>query len=304
MSESNHEEFIHQILDKLDDIPDRSEPLIQEGKARFLAQARLIASSPVSKPEPQRHTTWKLIHFKEVKMGTLATILLVIGLMLGGAGATVQAAQDDLPGDLFYPVKLALEDTRLTLIQDPNKKVELDLQFAMRRADEIRQLKESGIEPSYAEYARFENALTNAINVTAGLDELLIPGKLLRIRQTLQICLDQLPQTEDDPLQTRLREMLQDRIHWVNKGITDPAQFAFQVRTGWEFTPYFGDGDQNKKHNQLRTTATPGATPGYPTAETLIPSPTGPYGPNYRTPGSGGQTPGPGYQILFLLISS
>ena len=118
-------------------------------------------------------------------MGTLITIVVILGLALGGTSA-VYAAQDDLPGEPLYQVKLLSEEARLDLAADPEKKMDLDLQFALRRLDEIEEMIEAGLEPPDMSFARLENQLMHAVGQATLLDEEEVPGALLRIRQTLQ----------------------------------------------------------------------------------------------------------------------
>ncbi|OGL64533.1 hypothetical protein A3F52_02460 [Candidatus Uhrbacteria bacterium RIFCSPHIGHO2_12_FULL_47_11] len=63
-------------------------------------------------------------------------VALILALVLGGGG-TVAAAQNDLPGDALYGVKLASERVAERLVRSEETKVALDAKFADRRADEI-----------------------------------------------------------------------------------------------------------------------------------------------------------------------
>lgn len=293
MSKQNSEMFMKKIKRIMDSYPPREKQAIDEGRSRFLAQAKMFKGSPVPFSRPDRLNKWIFHNFQEVKMTTLATILVVIGLLFGGITGTVAAANDDLPGQALYQVKLLTEGTRLGLTQDPVKRMELDLQFALRRLAEIKELQEAGIEPPFASYARIENHLEHAIDRTEKMDPTELPGALLRIREVLRTCLEQTETPVDEPLQTRLRTMLQERISWLDDFITDPALNQVQTREGWEMTPAFMEDNQVKVREQNRireltqenATEDPGSGPGYQTP-----------GPGYQTPGPGYQTPGPGYK--------
>ena len=286
----NRDELLLQRLhDNLDEQPQRDTSAVSEGKARFLAQAKMIQNSPVTHTPTQRHREWNLSHLKELKMGTLITIVVILGLALGGTSA-VNAAQDELPGDLLYQVKLVSEGVRLDLTTDPEKKMDLDLQFALRRLDEIEAMIEAGLVPPEMSYARLENQLMHAIGQATLLDEEAVPGALLRIRQTIQERIRLQDSELENPLQTRLRTLLQTRLSWLEEGIVDPERFTNEYRVGWETTATEEPGTITPNEKPGPGYKTPG--PGYKTPGPGYQTP----GPGYQTPGPGYQTPGPGYQ--------
>ncbi len=72
--------------------------------------------------------------------GALAALLLV----LGGTQASL-AAEGALPGDILYPIKVAVnEPLALTLSFAPERKAELAAEFAARRLDEAARLSATG----------------------------------------------------------------------------------------------------------------------------------------------------------------
>jgi hypothetical protein len=304
MSRKQDEFFINKLKTELNQIPERNQDKVAEGKARFLAQAKLIQRSPVSNEVPVRHNSWNLKRIKEYKMGTLVTILVVIGMVMGGVGGTVAAAADDLPGQALYQVKLISEGLKLDLTPDPAKKVELDLQFAMRRLDEINELKEAGIEPPYMSYARFENHLMRAISQAASLENDEAEKVLLRIREMLQLRVQLLEQETGTPVQDQLRTMLHERINWLDEGITDPVRFLNEARIGWEDAPNQGEitgpqnggvTDENRPGNQGQPGETPVPGSGNPTQGPGEGSGTGPnYGPTDSSGGNGSGQNGSG----------
>lgn len=75
----------------------------------------------------------------------MASVILVIVLTLSAVGGgTVYAAQDSLPGDALYPVKLGAEQIRMMLPGDDVVKAERALSFAERRVGEMVALVEKG----------------------------------------------------------------------------------------------------------------------------------------------------------------
>jgi hypothetical protein len=78
---------------------------------------------------------------KEVEMKRTA-IILVIVVALSGLGGTVYAAQDSLPGDTLYSVKLGIEDATMMLGGDDVARAERALNFATKRVREMLTLTE------------------------------------------------------------------------------------------------------------------------------------------------------------------
>ena len=102
-------------------------------------------------------------------MTLAATLVLILGLFMGGAGL---AAESSLPGDPLYGLKRLTEDARLIL---PGATTDLKDAFARRRVDEIRQL----LAINRAENVDFSGEV-EAINadawVIAGLPVTVPPG--------------------------------------------------------------------------------------------------------------------------------
>jgi hypothetical protein len=69
-------------------------------------------------------------------------IILAIVVVLSGVGGTVYAAQDSLPGDALYPVKLAVEQATTVLQGGDVYRAERALDFATKRVREMQTLTE------------------------------------------------------------------------------------------------------------------------------------------------------------------
>jgi hypothetical protein len=70
---------------------------------------------------------------------TLALIISVVVISML-AGGTAYASQNSLPGDILYPVKIETEDARIWLASSNSAKIELNLQFAQTRVEEMKRL--------------------------------------------------------------------------------------------------------------------------------------------------------------------
>ena len=118
------------------------------GKANFLAEADAVfAGAQPTAASGERPLSWldklKLFRLSLGQRAVLTSVLLAVALLLlfsGGAGVTALAARSALPGDALYPVKTSLEDTRVTLTNSSARQVDLQLEFAQRRLNEIEAL--------------------------------------------------------------------------------------------------------------------------------------------------------------------
>lgn len=94
----------------------------------------------------------------------LAAGLAAALLLLGGS---MVASANSLPEEPLYPLKLAMESAQLALVPDPRSRVELEIQFAARRLEEVqsaaRQGKTEAVQRGLALYEeRVESALSAA----------------------------------------------------------------------------------------------------------------------------------------------
>jgi hypothetical protein len=78
---------------------------------------------------------------KEVEMKRIAIIVAIV-VVLSALGGTVYAAQDSLPGDTLYSVKLGVEDATMMLSGDDVARAERALNFAAKRVREMLTLTE------------------------------------------------------------------------------------------------------------------------------------------------------------------
>lgn len=276
------------IVERLNEIklvPPRDSQSAQRSRAAFLSQA-------VSASELRRLRGWKYRFKKEqFAMNLLISILVIAGLLFGG-GATVNAAQNDLPEEPLYALKTWSEDVSLLFQNDSEKKVNRLMELAQVRVREMERLSEAGQTVPDQVRLRLERHVQQALQICSRLDDTAMDRTLLRLRdqlrdrdhdmQQLQLRIHQEPQ----PVLERTREMLQLRLQVVNDGLLDHEMFRNTARNGFrhgqdeEFTPPapIGTGQQN------------GQQTGQPT---LVPGGlnTDPGGPN---PDSGGMNTTPG----------
>ncbi len=275
-----------------------SMPVIDPGiKQKYLLKIKQLSNKPVSKSSVSRLTLWNNILHKEFRMGTIATIMIILGLVLGGTSATAYAAQDDLPNQFLYPVKLLTEDIQSGLTTNTQAKLDLALEFAETRINEIIQLKEEGLVPPEPVYANLEMQIQNAIMLSTQLGENNLEPALLQIRDRLQIQEQLMDKDDQSPTLLRTRTLLQERIQLIDTGLANLNGFYYEAQNGWENTPLMNQGEnQNIKQQNQNQEQAPGNNQG-PNLDgttnnsgTVISTPTG----NGVTTG-GTNNPGYGY---------
>lgn len=74
---------------------------------------------------------------------TAMVLLMALGIVFGGSITTVSAALNSVPGDLLYPIKIMTEGAQVRFAGDEAAKVELHVEFATRRVQEIAKINET-----------------------------------------------------------------------------------------------------------------------------------------------------------------
>jgi len=213
-------------------VSERDAEAARLGREAFLAQA---ATHPVSAPAPTRqigrYPSWR----KERKpMNALVGILMALVVLFGGGGATAWAAQDALPSQWLYPVKLAGEGVVLGLTADPARQVAVLEDWAERRVQEMEQLSQAGVAVPPKTAALMQTQLEQALQVAARLDDNDLRPLMDRLRTRLETQLRVMQQLRTmDPngvsLQSAERALIQARAE-VQGALDDPA--AFRLRNG------------------------------------------------------------------------
>jgi len=111
-------------------------------KARVRLMEQIHEKGAVARWPWSRHSD-PLRVMPETRRFSMARIAIVMVLTVSAlAGGTVYAAQDSLPGDFLYPVKLVYEQVRMMLRGDDVGRAERVLSFADRRVMEMEVLAE------------------------------------------------------------------------------------------------------------------------------------------------------------------
>lgn len=161
---------------------------------------------------------------------TLISIFLIISTLLGGSGITVAAAQSSQPGDLLYPLKILSEDVYYQLTSGDQTHLNLMLDYTERRMAEIEQLLQNGQLPGDEVLLRLlmhiQTALELAARQTPEEASQLLEQIRTRLEEQLRVRLQ--TNTDSNPagdaLQLRIRDMIQERIGWIDSSVQQLQQ--------------------------------------------------------------------------------
>jgi hypothetical protein len=112
----------------------RNFQLPKDAQARSRMSFINLAYQPVKK-----RSLFPYLHLRLAAVLTVILVLVVAALL-----GTSLVSAEALPGDTFYPVKLALEQVQLNLTNGPAQRLQLQENFDERRVNEVSKLKETG----------------------------------------------------------------------------------------------------------------------------------------------------------------
>jgi hypothetical protein len=154
---------IEDCLDKYPSMREELEPLLRialeirqpldvKPSPSFKAKARIWLMDQIHGRQTTTRWPWSrhqrqakpISYARRFSMSTASIILVIVLALFGAGGGTVYAAQDSLPGDTLYPVKLGTEQVIMMLPGDDVARAERALNFTERRVEEMRTLAERG----------------------------------------------------------------------------------------------------------------------------------------------------------------
>ncbi|MFL7870166.1 MAG: DUF5667 domain-containing protein [Anaerolineales bacterium] len=226
---------IEERLEELKAVPSRNVGQAARGRANFLSEGAKYQQA-VSPDTKVRQSGWIfLINRKEkFAMNALISLMLATALILGG-GATAVAAQDDLPDQPLYPVKLWTENATLSMTGDPQLKANLLMQMSQTRVEEMTGLVDNGIPVPDQVQDRLQDQIQQTLMLAADMDDVALTQTLLQLRDQLQTqdrIMEQLQthaSLDTEPLLTQTRSMLQTRLQLVDEGLADPQGFRYAM---------------------------------------------------------------------------
>ncbi len=194
MNKNEIDPQLKSLLDKLCDVPARDPRLATRGRAQFLSQAVAIREEAVSHSPVVRLREWlnKYKLQKEFKMTTLVSIITALGLLFGGSAGAVYAAQDSLPNDALYGIKLVSENVQLQLADNAQEEFALRLEYAQRRGDEVAALLEEGILPPEDIMLQMQEEVQAALQLTSEMSNAAMTQAMNEVQSRLQIQIAQI----------------------------------------------------------------------------------------------------------------
>ncbi len=151
---------------------------VKSSRQRLMSQ---IQNSMGTNPEPSSfvssfETFLKLFVSQKVYYGIRLTFVfaLAIGITVGGWIGGVNASHNCLPGEFCYNVKLAAEKTQVAVASvtgNTDNKVALHLEFASRRLEEIRQVKDAHQVEAVKELKKSLTSVSNTLDEVKNGDQ-------------------------------------------------------------------------------------------------------------------------------------
>ncbi len=288
---------------------------LASGRERFLAAAAQQRARTATQSKAGIQTTGGQRRRFAFAMRFVSVLSAIIVGTTALGGGVVWAANDSLPGELLYPVKIVTEDARLSFASIPQDQVGLTLEFIEDRVGEIQSLVESERPVSDTAIARMEQHVEQAL-VYASLvssDEEMVDtlGQIATRTHTQAQVLEQMQFTASQQTQTMLMQaaaVCRQGAEVAENGLGDPQTFRSRYRhqqgtpeltnepgmmtstpgngqeqrqgcgrPGGECTPTPSAPSQEPQATQTRSTSEPQPTPQGPRS-TSEPQPT-PQGP-------------------------
>ncbi len=228
------ESIIQEHLDELKPVPPRNQQMAARGRARFLAEG-------ISANQPQRQKVWGFIFRKQqFAVNGLVALIVIITLFVGGR-TTVRAAQDDLPNEPLYAIKILSEDISLQFQGSPEARVERLMQLSQTRIQEMTRLIETGQTPPERVRLRLEQHIQETLELSSNMDDVTLDRVLPKLHEQLQQQERDLERLQtqagqnSQPVLEQTRTMLQSQLHVVSDGLLDHQGFRNTVRSGFHY---------------------------------------------------------------------
>lgn len=248
MIKTTNDRLEHELKEFYAQVPPPPGGLVA-GRQRMLAKAASLKIHAASRPffgdnalkaqTPERRRKMKL--FLAYKILT-AVIAVVMGTTAAGGGV-VFASADSLPGDVLYPVKVIVEDTRLALTADPAAQVELTLAFAAERVEEMQRLTAQGKSVPQDVVGRMAQHTEQVMTQIAQARQDDIPGLLEQVMERMhrqEQALEQVRSLAPEETLPVLHQALKvtARAYEIASAATkDPARFQQEYRLRYTGTP-------------------------------------------------------------------
>jgi len=248
---------------------------LTRGRDRMLAEAAELRSRPAYVPfsAAGAHGGAKSIRRRKMNVMLAYKVLafvMAVALAVTGVGGGVVLAEDTLPGDLLYPVKLLSEDARLALTQDPADRAALVMAFVAERVEEMERLAQRGEEIPAATVTLMTRQMEQVMVEIARSRPEEAPALLERVMENARVhqqVLEQAGVGGGEKTQARLLEACQEMERIRESAENDPTYLEYQNQHRYEGTPGpreeaspqpSGEGQQTQEQSPHSYVGTPG----------------------------------------------
>ena len=259
---------VREVLECLRNVPAPSPEVWEHGRRIFLTQAHQLSPQAVTPGDSVRHKGWKAtlqawlfqipLKRKEIRMASLINIIIALTMVFALSTGTVSAAQESLPGSILYPLKLTWEELQLSLMSDPEMRVEQALSTAQKRLLEALQLAQQSEDIPLQLVERYQSGLDLAFTTTNGLNEpaktqvqLHFQEQLAIQQQILAQIMTHIQNNPDATSQERVRLMVQVREQVEEQLCTQNKSQSADKILGGE-SNIIQNQDQNQPQNQTQ----------------------------------------------------
>ncbi|HSL86070.1 MAG TPA: DUF5667 domain-containing protein [Bacteroidales bacterium] len=218
-------------LNLLKDTPQRDPAAVEKNKDQFLfelenlsipaekssALKQFFGALGINADDNNTNKEQKTMKSNKLRLalGIIAVLVVLVIVMFGGTTATVLASQNSIPGDTLYPIKTRLEQTRLSLARSTEARVELQLEFAEHRLDEIEALIKEGrfqnIQPAVTAFEEHILKALAELNVLSEENPAQAASLMVRLTESLAryaVALSDMASRVPEPLKTDLENTI------------------------------------------------------------------------------------------------
>ncbi|MBU1032516.1 MAG: DUF5667 domain-containing protein [Patescibacteria group bacterium] len=204
----------------------------------LLMQARnSLASEPVRTVKKLRNFYQHFAPSQFIKMvrGPVIVTASILVVVLGASSASVSAAEQSIPGDFFYSLKLVTEQARLAMAPNKEEKLKLKVEFTTRRSDELKEVIKSDKAETPARIQKATEILKRDLNtVKQQLEEVRIDPESQNVIEAAKL----VDQTSNELVQalqetkSSLSGENQDRVTEAQAAAADTGVKAIEVLMG------------------------------------------------------------------------
>jgi len=247
------------LSDRNDFLSKVTELQLQPVSPSLLVRLKSWISQKTARPSPALSGQQKETRNMSFLALKLALILVVA---FGSVGGTFAAAADSLPGTVVYPLKLAVEDIRLELTQDPFDQAIMHLEFAQERIQEMVRIAAKDDVPKEGLLTRTQSHMSTAFQITALASDEEMRELLTQIHKITGASRSDLELAQEEAqaqIQERLQQASSMMAQWqreTENGLQDPEYFRWLFGPGGppcegdDCQPPYIDGDQEQNQHQ------------------------------------------------------